>query len=110
MTVECTHNHSACLENTTLLDAIKNYSVRSWKQWRSSQALRRQARLDRKALTSLSKLDERSLNDIGISKHDISWAAGLPRNVNASQALNEIRSQNIATARWQAMHKEIKRR
>jgi len=116
MTVECTAHNQACLNNKTstadtpLLHNTKTYIAGIWQGWLTKRAALKQQRQNRKALKSLSTLDERSLRDIGISRSDIMWATRLPSDVNASQALNEIRSKNIAMARWQATHKEIRRR
>lgn len=65
-------------------------------------AKRHQQKLDRDAFRNLMKLDERSLKDIGISRDDVLWASTLAGHESASQELEKIRSQNVATERLQA--------
>lgn len=48
------------------------------RNWRARRAVRR-----------LADLDDYMLRDIGATRGDISWAAGLPLTVNAALALEE---------------------
>lgn len=50
---------------------------------------RRDHRLDRAAFLNLTRLDERLLDDIGVTREDVAWAAALPIEVNAARALRE---------------------
>lgn len=50
---------------------------------------RRGHRLDRAAFLNLTRLDERLLDDIGVTREDVAWAAALPIEVNAALALRE---------------------
>ena len=43
----------------------------------------------RRAVSRLDRLDEYLLHDIGITRAEIRWAAGLPLSVNAALALEE---------------------
>jgi uncharacterized protein YjiS (DUF1127 family) len=43
----------------------------------------------RRAVARLDKLDDFLLRDIGLSRDDLRWAAGLPLTVNAAMALEE---------------------
>lgn len=94
----------------SLLGQIGNYITRLWLSVKRQAELRKKNKASREALSSLTKLDDRALKDIGITRADVDWAAGLPYETNASEALNEIRARNIANTRWNVMHKEIKRR
>ncbi len=43
----------------------------------------------RRAVARLDELDDFLLRDIGLSREDLHWAAGLPLTVNAALALEE---------------------
>ena len=43
----------------------------------------------RRAVTRLDRLDDYLLRDIGVTRDEIRWAAGLPLSVNAALALDE---------------------
>jgi uncharacterized protein YjiS (DUF1127 family) len=43
----------------------------------------------RRRIVNLSNYDDYMLRDIGVSRGDIEWAAGLPLTVNAALALEE---------------------
>ena len=43
----------------------------------------------RRAVARLDELDDFLLRDIGLSREDLQWAAGLPLSVNAAMALEE---------------------
>lgn len=47
----------------------------------------RQNRVRRDAFLNLLRLDDRTLDDIGVTRADVKWAARLPLRVNASYAL-----------------------
>jgi uncharacterized protein YjiS (DUF1127 family) len=51
---------------------------RLWRNWKA-----------RRRIASLEDYDDRILNDIGVTRLDIRWAAGLPLTVNAALALEE---------------------
>jgi len=43
----------------------------------------------RRAVARLDELDDFLLRDIGMTREDVRWAAGLPLNLNAALALEE---------------------
>jgi uncharacterized protein YjiS (DUF1127 family) len=43
----------------------------------------------RRAVARLDRLDDHMLHDIGVTREDVIWAAGLPLTVNAALALEE---------------------
>lgn len=43
----------------------------------------------RRAVSHLSNFDDYLLRDIGVTREDVVWAAGLPLSVNAALALEE---------------------
>jgi uncharacterized protein YjiS (DUF1127 family) len=43
----------------------------------------------RRAVARLDRLDDHMLRDIGITREDLRWAAGLPLTVNAALAMDE---------------------
>jgi len=51
---------------------------RVWRNWQA-----------RKRVTDLSTYDDYMLNDIGVTRDEIQWAAGLPLTVNAALALED---------------------
>lgn len=57
--------------------------LQDFQQYRSN-------RIDRLAFQSLVKLDDRVLNDIGVTRGDVIWANKLPLAMNAAQELNKI--------------------
>ncbi len=78
---------------------LPTFIVSVFTRIKTSLAQRRQRKLDRDAFRNLLLLDEASLKDIGVSKDDIIWASNLAMNENASQELEKVRANNIATAR-----------
>ena len=51
---------------------------RVWRNWQA-----------RKRIVSLNSYDDYMLKDIGVTREEIQWAAGLPLTVNAALALEE---------------------
>ena len=51
---------------------------RVWRNWQA-----------RKRVVSLGTYDDYMLKDIGVTREEIQWAAGLPLTVNAALALEE---------------------
>ncbi len=47
-------------------------------------------RINRAAFDTMLELDDRMLNDIGVSRHDVRWASNLPLSVNAAMELEQI--------------------
>ena len=47
----------------------------------------------RRSITRLEAYDDYMLRDIGVTREDVVWAAGLPLTVNAALALEERSSQ-----------------
>jgi uncharacterized protein YjiS (DUF1127 family) len=43
----------------------------------------------RRAVARMDRLDDHMLRDIGITREDLRWAAGLPLTVNAALAMDE---------------------
>jgi uncharacterized protein YjiS (DUF1127 family) len=55
-----------------------------------------QARERRRAFHTLNGLDDRMLDDIGLSRFDVETAAGLPLEINASLAVRQIAAERRA--------------
>jgi uncharacterized protein YjiS (DUF1127 family) len=51
---------------------------RIWRNWKA-----------RKRVSDLSSYDDYMLRDIGVTRDEVQWAAGLPLSVNAALALEE---------------------
>jgi len=50
---------------------------------------RRERKINRDAFSHLLKLDDDLLDDIGVTRDSVRWAASLPLSVDASRALEE---------------------
>lgn len=61
---------------------VKN-RLQNFQQYKSN-------RIDRQAFQSLVRLDDRVLDDIGVTRGDVIWANNLPLAINAAQELNKI--------------------
>ena len=68
------------LNRAISLEEGNGYSLVS-RIWRNWQARRRVA--------DLATYDDYMLNDIGVTRDEVEWAAGLPLTVNAALALEE---------------------
>jgi len=116
MTMEIVTHKENCLcekattNETSFLQFLKTGVSSVWQQLLRNRALRKQRKQNRLALETLHNLDERTLKDIGLNRSDVVWASGLPMNINAAEALNEIRARNVATTRRRVMHNKIKHR
>ena len=67
-------NHATSLETP----ATRSLLSRLLRNWRA-----------RRAVSRLETFDDYMLRDIGVSREDVRWAAGLPLTVNAALALEE---------------------
>ncbi len=79
----------------TLLVGVRQLSTHLWSAYKS----RRQRKIDRDAFRNLLTLDDELLDDIGVTRDSVRWAAQLPLNVNAAQALKETRRKQIQSRR-----------
>ncbi|WP_179954032.1 DUF1127 domain-containing protein [Denitrobaculum tricleocarpae] len=55
---------------------------------RHNRARRRAQKLARDAFMATVRLDDRMLDDIGVTREEVQWAAGLPLAFNAARALH----------------------
>lgn len=51
-------------------------------------------RIDRAAFDTLTRLDDRQLRDIGLTREDVEWASKLPLSRSAAEALKRRRGPN----------------
>jgi len=58
---------------------------------RQAWKLRQHRRTDRDAFNTLLRLDDRALQDIGVSREDVLWASRLPLTFNAAQELEKLK-------------------
>ena len=68
----------------TTLKPVKQTLVSWWVKWKSQRDAR-------DAFAAVTRLDDRMLDDIGHSRAEVEWAAGLPLNVDAARALRDLR-------------------
>ncbi|QDL94646.1 hypothetical protein FDP22_22505 (plasmid) [Paroceanicella profunda] len=69
--------------------------IASWRAaFAARSALRRQQRLDRAAFRGLLYKDEWVLRDLGVTRHDVEQAAGLPLSCNAAEELQRLAQWN----------------
>jgi uncharacterized protein YjiS (DUF1127 family) len=68
------------MNRATSLEEGNGFSLisRVWRNWQA-----------RKRIVSLNSYDDYMLKDIGVTRDEIQWAAGLPLTVNAALALEE---------------------
>ena len=60
----------------------------------------REMKNDRAAFMHMATLDDSTLDDIGVTREDIAWAASLPLDVNAAQAVRaRARQRRYGTGR-----------
>ena len=57
---------------------------------RRSAAQARERRLEREGLRKMLELDDHSLRDIGVTRGDIAYAAGLPASEDPSGSLRKL--------------------
>jgi hypothetical protein len=62
----------------SLEDVGGPWIIRLWRNW-----------LARRSVARLETLDDHILQDIGVNRGDLDWAAHLPLNVNATRALED---------------------
>lgn len=55
---------------------------------------------NRRAIYKLSRLDDRHLQDIGLTRADVTWALGLPLDVDPSSELNALVERKRAAKYW----------
>lgn len=55
-------------------------------------------RLNRAAFRNLLEQDDWVFEDIGISRADAEWAAGLPMHVNSAQEMEKLRARGVLGA------------
>lgn len=55
---------------------------------------------NRRAMFKLSRLEDRILADIGLTRADIEWALSLPWHVDPTEALNDRLRCRRSAARW----------
>lgn len=55
---------------------------------------------NRRAIYKLSLLDDRHLQDIGLTRADVTWALGLPMDVDPSTELNALVERKRAAKCW----------
>ena len=55
---------------------------------------------NRRAIYKLSLLDDRCLQDIGLTRADVTWALGLPLDVDPSTELNALVERKRAAKVW----------
>ena len=97
-------------ESNQIGQILSNFIKGIFAKLKQSHIQRHQQRIDRDALQNLMALDETSLKDIGIKRDDIIWASKLAMHENASQELEKLRANNIATAHLQATRTVARRR
>jgi uncharacterized protein YjiS (DUF1127 family) len=54
---------------------------------RKTRETHRENRVRRRAFMNTFRLDDKMLDDIGVTREEVEWAASLPLRVNASHAL-----------------------
>ena len=79
-----------CPSTSSTAKSGKNLSIVerivAWFDRRSAQIV------DRAAFDTLTRLDDRHLKDIGLTREDVEWASNLPLSRNAAEALKLRRS------------------
>jgi uncharacterized protein YjiS (DUF1127 family) len=81
---------SGVLEDCAMRDYVLNQAI-SQGEYGIVSLLRRVSRnwKTKRRIAALSDFDDYMLRDIGVTRDEIQWAAGLPLTVNAAVALEE---------------------
>ena len=90
-TLCCTTHEQAVLaesSNATGLQRILKTILSACGKLRHRLAIRHQQKIDRQAFESMLSLDDDLLKDIGVTRDAVRWAAALPLEENAAQALS----------------------
>lgn len=89
-TLCCTTHEQAVLAkptNATGLQRTLKAILSTYGTLRNRLAIRHQQKIDRQAFESMLSLDDDLLQDIGVTRDAVRWAAALPLEENAAQAL-----------------------
>ena len=106
----CTNQADCHPESNQIGQTLSNFIKGIFAKLKQFQTQRRQRRIDRDAFKNLLALDEKDLKDIGVRREDVIWASKLAIHKNASQELEKIRANNIATTHLQATRTVARRR
>ncbi len=82
---------SADLSTAPTSSALSRGITLFWRlleQQREARRTRQDQRDARDAFMHILRLDERRLDDIGVTRAEVDWAAKLPLEINASKALH----------------------
>jgi uncharacterized protein YjiS (DUF1127 family) len=71
----------------------------AFERFRDGLRTRAALRQRRSLFLNVTGLDDRTLDDIGLTRSDVSFAANLPLEINASQAVREIAADRRARER-----------
>jgi len=87
-----------CPETSIRADALSGLSA-LWARLRDNWKRATEQRQRRRAFLHMTALDDRALDDIGLSRADVETAANLPLEINASLAVRDIARDRQASER-----------
>jgi uncharacterized protein YjiS (DUF1127 family) len=80
--IQIIHSHSA--KPPTIRAGVRTLVLRL----RHALVSGHEHKIARRAFTDTFRLDDRMLDDIGVTREDVEWAAGLPLWMDAAEALH----------------------
>lgn len=69
-------------------------------RWIKSVEIMHERWSNRRAIYKLSRLDNRQLRDIGLTRADVIWALSLPRDIDPSLELNSLVQRRREARSW----------
>ncbi len=84
--------HGALDTRLVIFTSVRNFLVRRYDNWRERRRTRRAQKEARDAFQHVLTLDDHMLDDLGVTRANVEWAANLPLSQSASLELQRLRT------------------